>query len=182
MQIILQPVSFDPYEDIIFLLDTHISEEFDISVANIASPSIKELPLLLFDRYRNQWKSSNILQWLWDKHKPDKLTKILAICDLDAYSDGLNFVFGEAYVNGSVSAIYLPRLRQEFYGLKADELLFQQRIIKEAVHELGHAFGIRHCENKICVMHFSNSLADTDFKAKNFCKRCKTLSKSASIL
>jgi archaemetzincin len=83
----------------------------------------------------------------------------------------LNFVFGEAYVNGCVSAIYLPRLRQEFYGLKADELLFQQRIIKEAVHELGHAFGIRHCENKICVQHFSTS---TDIKAKNFCKRCKT--------
>ena len=77
----------------------------------------------LYDKHRNQWKSSNILQWLWDKHKPDKLTKIIAICDLDAYSEGLNFVFGEAYVNGRVSAIYLPRLRQEFYGLKADEFL-----------------------------------------------------------
>ena len=85
------------------------------------------------------------------------------------------FVFGEAYVNGRVSVIYLPRLRQEFYGLKADNFLFHQRIIKEAVYELGHAFGIRHCENKRCVMHFSNSLADTDIKAKNFCKRCNTL-------
>jgi archaemetzincin len=172
--IILQPVSFEPYEDIISLLERHLSEEFNVSVINIASP-IKELPLLLFDKDRNQWKSSNILQWLWNKHKPDKLTKILDICDLDAYSEGLNFVFGEAYVNGRVSVIYLPRLRQEFYGLKADNFLFHQRIIKEAVHELGHAFGIRHCENKRCVMHFSNSLADTDIKAKNFCKRCKTL-------
>jgi len=172
--IILQPVSFEPYKDIISLLERHLSEEFNVSVINIASP-IKELPLLLFDKDRNQWKSSNILQWLWNKHKPDKSTKILDICDLDAYSEVLNFVFGEAYVNGRVSVIYLPRLRQEFYGIKADNFLFHQRIIKEAVHELGHAFGIRHCENKRCVMHFSNSLADTDIKAKNFCKRCNTL-------
>ena len=77
MQIILQPISFETCEDIISLLERHLSEEFDISVVNIASPPIKELPLLLFDKDRNQWKSSNILQWLWDKHKPDKSTKIL---------------------------------------------------------------------------------------------------------
>ena len=46
--IILQPVSFKPYKDIISLLERHLSEEFNVSVINIASP-IKELPLLLFD-------------------------------------------------------------------------------------------------------------------------------------
>jgi archaemetzincin len=61
------------------------------------------------------------------------------------------------------------------YGLKPDEFLFQQRIIKEAVYELGHAFGLRRCKNKMCVMRFSNSLADTDIKEEIFCKRCKTL-------
>jgi hypothetical protein len=75
------PVSFEPCEDITSLLERHLSEEFDISVVNIASPPIKELLMHLYDKHRNQWKSSNILQWLWDKHKPDKLTKILAICD-----------------------------------------------------------------------------------------------------
>jgi archaemetzincin len=35
---------------------------------------------------------------------------------------------------------------------------FGQRLVKEAVHELGHAFGLNHCENIECVMHFSNSL------------------------
>jgi predicted Zn-dependent protease len=84
-QITLQPISFELCEDIISLLERHLSEEFDISVVNIASLTIRELPLLLFDKDRNQSKSSNILQWLWDKHKPDKSTKILAICDLDAY-------------------------------------------------------------------------------------------------
>ena len=83
-------------------------------------------------------------------------------------------VFGQAYVFGRVSAIYLPRLRQEFYGLKTNNPLFHQRIIKEAVHELGHARGLNHCNKSTCVMYFSNSLIDTDIKEDNFCDSCRT--------
>jgi hypothetical protein len=50
----------------------------------------------------------------------------------------LNFVFGEAYKGRRIAAIYLPRLRQEFYGLESNELVFHERIVKEAIHELGH--------------------------------------------
>jgi archaemetzincin len=73
---------------------------------------------------------------------------------------------------GRVGAIYLSRLRQEFYGHISNICLFQQRIIKETVHELGHLFRLSHCEKRNCVMHFSNSLKDTDFKDYNFCDRC----------
>jgi archaemetzincin len=83
-------------------------------------------------------------------------------------------VFGQAHIDGMVSAIYLPRLRQEFYGLKPDKSLFYQRIVKEAIHELGHAFGLKHCNNAMCVMYFSNSLPDTDIKQNSFCDICRT--------
>ena len=145
----------------------------------VIAPPIKEIPeqLLLFDNQRNQWKSNDILQWLSDKYnKPSsksRTTKILALCDFDAYSSNLNFVFGEAHLDGSISAIYLPRLRQEFYGLKPDESVFYQRLVKEAVHELGHSFGLSHCKNMKCVMHFSNSLSDTDIKTNRLCNVCK---------
>jgi archaemetzincin len=172
MQIILQPVLFQPGRGLIPTLEKVLSEEFNSSVST-ASP-IREIPLQLFDKQRNQWKSNEVLQWLLDKHRSNRATtKILAICDFDAYSSHLNFVFGEAYLDGSISAIYLPRLRQEFYALKADEYLFHQRIVKEAIHELGHAFGLNHCRNARCVMHFSNSLSDTDIKESQFCNVCK---------
>ena len=176
MQIILQPVSFHLGKDTISILEKVLSEEFNAYVS-CASP-IREIPLQLFDKQRNQWKSNEILQWLLDKYRSNKATtttKILAICDFDAYSNGLNFVFGEAYIDGRISAIYLPRLRQEFYGLKEDQYLFYERIVKEAVHELGHAFGLSHCGNIRCVMHFSNSLSDTDIKETHFCNVCKHL-------
>jgi len=173
MQIMLQPVLFQPDKDIISTLENTLSEEFNASIVT-ASP-IKEISDQLFDKQRKQWKSNHILQWLLYMYKPSKSRKILAICDFDAYSGHLNFVFGEAYVEGSISAIYLPRLRQEFYGLKPDESLFYQRIVKEAVHELGHGFGLNHCKNIKCVMHFSNSLSDTDIKSNHFCIVCKGL-------
>jgi archaemetzincin len=183
MQIILQPVLFQPGRGFISTLEKVLSEEFNSSV-NTTSP-IREIPLQLFDKQRNQCKSNEVLQWLLDKHRPNRATtttttttrttKILAICDFDAYSGHLNFVFGEAYLDGSISAIYLPRLRQEFYGLKADDYLFHQRIVKEAVHELGHAFGLNHCGNTRCVMHFSNSLSDTDIKESHFCNVCERI-------
>jgi archaemetzincin len=73
----------------------------------------------------------------------------------------LNFVFGHAHINGKVATVYLQRLRQEFYGLEKNENLFLQRVLKEAVHEIGHAFGLGHCPISRCVMNFSNSISDT---------------------
>ena len=176
MRIILQPLLFQLDKDIVSSLEKAISEEFNPS-SIITTPPIKEIPeqLLLFDDQRNQWKSNDILHWLSYKYnKPSsKATKILAICDFDSFSGALNFVFGQAYLDGSISAIYLPRLRQEFYGLKPNESVFYQRLAKEAVHELGHSFGLSHCTNMKCVMHFSNSLSDTDIKTSHLCNVCK---------
>jgi archaemetzincin len=41
------------------------------------------------------------------------------------------------------------------------------------VHELGHVFGLEHCPDPECVMHFSNSLLDTDRKSTSFCSQCR---------
>lgn len=64
MQIILQLVLFQPCRRFISILEKVLSEEFNSSVGT-ASP-ITEIPLQLFDKQRNQWKSNEILQWLLD--------------------------------------------------------------------------------------------------------------------
>lgn len=99
--------------------------------------------------------------------------RVLGVVDVDIFAHGLNFVFGEADITGRRAIISLRRLRQEFYGLPKNENLFQARMLKEAVHELGHTYGLEHCPNPTCVMHFSNSLQDTDLKGWKFCPACK---------
>lgn len=173
MQIIIQSIEKDIDNNILNLLSDSISAEFD-NVNNVTvAPTLKVVIQNFIDRSRSQLRSTDLLHWILERVKPTKEMKILVICDIDAYSGNLNFVFGEAHLGGQVAAIYLPRLRAEFYNLESDEPVFYDRIVKEAIHELGHAFGLIHCNNKRCVMHFSNSLYDTDFKNKSFCENCK---------
>jgi archaemetzincin len=104
---------------------------------------------------------------------------VLGVIDEDLFVVDLNFIFGLAY--GRRAIISLTRLRQEFYGLFPDPDLFRVRAKKEAVHELGHLFGLPHCPDRRCVMHFSNSIAETDFKGWRFCGRCREVLKGSGV-
>jgi archaemetzincin len=164
---------FDP-------LTTHLASIFDASITILTEPpQLIDSFRLLFNEQRNQLKSDKLLHYLATTIIKDntgpydlKNTIILGICNFDAYSSGLNFVFGQASLTGGVAAIYLPRLRQEFYGISADISIFIERVLKESTHEVGHTFGLAHCPKQSCVMHFSNSIVDTDRKAKDFCNVC----------
>jgi len=91
----------------------------------------------------------------------------LGVTSVDLFVPELNFVFGLANYASRVCVISLARLDHP------DRDVFVLRSIKEAVHELGHALlGLKHCPDKRCVMAFSNSLADTDYKDPTFCPRC----------
>ncbi len=119
---------------------------------------------------RKQYLSSQLLAALG---KAAGESRVVGITDVDLYVPRLNFVFGEADPSSRTAIISLYRLRQEYYGLEPDEALFLQRATKEIVHELGHTCGLGHCQNNRCVMHFSNSLADTDLKEAHFCSMCR---------
>ena len=54
----------------------------------------------------------------------------------------------------------------------ADDNLLFQRTLKESMHELGHAFGLKHCYNARCAMYYSNSIFETDNKMAHFCEMC----------
>jgi archaemetzincin len=105
--------------------------------------------------------------------RPSQGDLALGITAVDLYVPGLNFVFGLADSRQRCAVISLARLNPESYGLPPDPKLFQERALKEAVHELGHLLGLGHCRNPACIMFFSNSLADTDRKGPGFCPECR---------
>jgi archaemetzincin len=79
-------------------------------------------------------------------------------------------VFGEAAVGGGCAVVGLGGLDG---GKSCDETTLLVRAVKEAVHELGHAAGLPHCADPLCVMYPSLHIADTDRKAERFCPRCQ---------
>jgi len=122
------------------------------------------------DRFRNQYYSTAILQAMQPLAEPG--ARLLAVTSVDLYVPVLTFVFGEAQLTGHCAVVSLYRLRDEFYGLPAREDLMRERLVKEAIHELGHTFGLRHCDDWRCVMTSSHAVERLDVKGAEFCGTC----------
>jgi len=134
---------------------------------------VLSIPDVAFDKKRSQYRSSQILNEVQAyATKNRQFQRILGVVDVDIFSPGLNYVFGEAYVPGNAALISLWRLKLEFYHESPDLALYVLRALKEAIHEVGHTLGIQHCPHSTCVMHFSNSIFDTDHKQTLLCDEC----------
>ncbi len=121
-----------------------------------------EVPVTAYNKRRRQYRAPGFLELA----RGQKGDSVLAITGVDLYDKPLNFVFGQAEMGGKAAVVSLHRLRSP------DRDLFLQRALKEVVHELGHTNGLEHCPDKGCVMHFSNTLEDTDLKGPGFCSNC----------
>jgi archaemetzincin len=129
---------------------------------------------LAYDALRGQY-NSNILLSLLKKITGTNYNncKFIVVTDLDLFIPILTYVFGEAELNGNFGVVSSHRLHQEYYGLQKDDFLLQSRFEKETIHELGHIFGLIHCNNSRCVMHSSTYVEDIDYKEVLFCDSCK---------
>jgi archaemetzincin len=159
LQVILQPFKGVDDTTVQHLADDLEHHGFRASV----TPPIA-IPAESSDPQRRQYSAEAFLAAL--NRRP--AAKVLGVTDLDLFVPDLNFVFGIAESLGGAAVISLHRLREG-----ATENRYRERIVKEAVHELGHTLGLDHCPDPGCVMYFSNSLADTDRKGKNYCTSCR---------
>jgi len=152
-----------------------LGEELQKRVPNseiVVAKEAMSIPEESYDSSRRQYHSTKILEEIDGKASTISMGKVLGVTSADLYVPHLNFVFGEAYCPGKVAVISINRLKPEFYDEPPDTGLLLSRMLKEAVHELGHTFGLNHCSNSECVMYFSNSIVDTDTKGSAFCDRC----------
>jgi archaemetzincin len=127
-------------------------------------------PDFAFDAARGQYHSTALLQSLTGLADGNR---ILAVTAGDLYVPVLTFVFGEAQLAGDCAVVSIHRLRDEAYGLPGNPAALRERLLKEAVHELGHTFGLSHCEDWRCVMTSSHAVEYLDVKTAEFCSRCR---------
>ncbi len=127
-----------------------------------------------FEPARQQYNSSRILLQVISKPPADAV-KVLGVVNVDLFIPILTFVFGEAQLRGIGSVIALHRLNNKFYGLAEDRELLTERLVKEAIHELGHNFGLIHCNNQNCVMKSSTYVEEVDQKSVQMCSRCQEM-------
>lgn len=128
-------------------------------------------PEFAFHGERQQYHSSEILARMHGLVTPD-CWRMLGVAAVDLYIPILTFVFGEAQMGGPCAVVSLHRLRQEFYGLAEDQNLLRDRLLKEAVHEIGHTINLTHCDDYRCAMAPSHAVEWIDLKESWLCSAC----------
>jgi archaemetzincin len=99
------------------------------------------------------------------------IDKVLVLTDVDicdppnmtgfGFSDNVTHMFGIV----SISKLHKG----------ADQNVLRDRLVKESLHELGHTYGLDHCNTSSCPMSKSPSILEIDAKSKHFCSRCEKM-------
>lgn len=139
-----------------------------------------EIPLTKaeYNALERKYDADLVMQKLYKFSDKIKFFRILGVMDYDIFARQYNFLFGSAknpdkkrFRLSPFAIISVTRLREEFWGKLENNALFELRILKEAIHELGHTFGLFHCDN-YCIMRFSEWIGNTDDKPPKFCENC----------
>ncbi|XP_028286562.1 archaemetzincin-2 [Parambassis ranga] len=130
--------------------------------------------------------------------KPGDAFCVIGITMIDLYPrESWNFVFGQASLSQGIGVFSFARYDDSFYtrsyaGRLKKRLKLKEgdysvfdgcytppmtstlllRSCKTMTHEIGHMFGIRHCQWLSCVMQGSNHLEESDRRPLDFCPIC----------
>jgi archaemetzincin len=115
--------------------------------------------------------------WLKDRH--EGAHRVLGVTDADLFIPILTFVFGEAQLGGRAAVVSTARLGDAPF-LPGEAGRIALRLQKEAVHELGHTFGLLHCADARCAMARSPSLRHVDAKTTALCRACRARARELS--
>jgi len=137
---------------------TNVMAQFSLKVTD---PINFKIPDNIKPNLSQQYDASQLIHYIKDKMK----TRAIWVIPYDLTLPNRNFVFGSAlYYNCCV--LSTSRLNE-------------LEIYKEAIHEVGHVLGLKHC-NLPCIMALSKVATQISLKHQ-LCDRCKEELKSHKI-
>jgi archaemetzincin len=167
--ILISPIGqFDP--SLIEAVALGVQQVFGLN--STVCPLLSDLAFA-FDLKRAQYHSTPILAKL-AAAAPAWALKVLAVTQVDLFIPILTHVYGEAQLGGRACIVSFCRLNEGPSALNVAQI-HVERLVKEAVHELGHTFKLRHCPSPSCLMHYCRSEADVDRKSDQLCRYCQVL-------
>ncbi|HXK09147.1 MAG TPA: peptidase M54 [Vicinamibacteria bacterium] len=157
-------------ETVLARVASAVGRAFSMPVERL--PPLPE-PEAAYSPARRQWDAALLLRLLLARGQDGG--RVLGLTERDLFSPVLSFVYGQAQLRGRAAVVSLARLRPEFHGFSADAAVLERRAAAEAVHEIGHTFGLVHCPDRRCPMSLSIDLADLDGKGEDPCPACSAL-------
>lgn len=167
--VLLQPLRFTDKNMLHYLKDSiEIFYPVEIAIADN-----KNFPESFYYKPRNRYRADSTIKWL-KKMKPDSIRTIVGITNEDVSVNKGEYndygVMGLGYKPGNACVVSTFRLRKSVTSQKH----LRQRLFKVMVHEIGHNFGLPHCQNETCLMVDAEGQMKLD-KEKDLCGSCREL-------
>ena len=157
--------------EVLAAMEAALDGAFGLPVGRVAA---LDEPAHAYSPPRGQWHSVAFLEALLTR-VPPAAARLLGVTERDLFVPVLTFVYGQAQLRGRVAVVSLARLRPEFHGLPGAPEVLARRAATEAVHEVGHTFGLVHCPDRRCPMSLSIDIPDLDGKTATPCPACQVL-------
>jgi archaemetzincin len=165
--ILFQPLAFNDEFTLERIKDS-VEKVYNVTVSIQPNTS---LPDTLFYKPRNRYRAEKIIHWL-QMQMPDSARTIVGITSMD-----VSTTKGEIYDYGVMGLGYRPgracvvsTFRPSKTAINKQHL--QQRLLKLVIHEMGHNFGLPHCNNEECFMVDAEGQMKLD-KERYLCTNCK---------
>lgn len=129
------------------------------------------------EKERNQRNAKHVLGLTNEQIKTLRADLYLVVTNQDIFGEDSGYVFGFPNQELKTAVISVKRLVRWEEGLAPSKI--QERILKEAAHEIGHLEGLNHCPKAGCLMSDSETIEELDSRLPMLCINC---SKSLKLL
>ena len=125
-----------------------------------------------YNQGRRQYLSSRLLSALSQfNHVPGE--RCLGVFDVDLYSPGNRYIYGDTDISTGVAVISLYHLMPNPNRISAPHTFQLEKAIKIAVFQMGHVFYLNRCSDVNCVMSSSDTTINHDMNKPNLCPNCR---------